>query len=76
VLGLAALPIVGYAAYLLPLRRQSEAAAFLFANHVSYALFEAPTGALVARSPRPLRGLARRLLPTTYTGQAPLPEGR
>jgi hypothetical protein len=63
VLGIAAIPGLGYAAYLLPLRRQNERAAFLFASHMSYALFDAPSEALVARSPRALRGFARRLLP-------------
>jgi hypothetical protein len=62
VLLVAAIPVVGYAAYLLPLRRQSERAAFLLANHVSYALFDVPAEALVARSPRPLRGITRRVL--------------
>jgi hypothetical protein len=62
VLGIAAIPGLGYAAYLLPLQRQSERAAFLFANHLSYALFDAPAEAVIARSPRPLRGVARRLL--------------
>ena len=61
---IAAIPAFGYAAYLLPLRRENETAAFLFANHISYALFDAPTEVLVARSPRPLRGVASRLLPT------------
>ena len=60
----AALPVFGYAAYLLPLRRENQTAAFLFANHISYVLFDAPTEALIARSPRPLRGVAQRLLPT------------
>lgn len=64
VLLIAVIPVLGYAAYLLPLRRQSETAAFLFANHMSYALFDAPTEALVARSPRLLRPVARKLLPT------------
>jgi len=63
VLLIAAIPVVGYAAYLLPLRRKNETAAFLFANHVSYKLFDAPTEALVARCPRPLRPVARKLLP-------------
>lgn len=63
VLGIAAIPGLGYAAYLLPLRRHDEDAAFLFANHMSYTLFGAPTEALIARSPGPLRGFARRLLP-------------
>jgi hypothetical protein len=60
---IAAIPALGYGAYLLPLRRENEAAAFLLANHVSYALFGAPAEALVARSPRPLRSVARRLVP-------------
>ena len=64
----AALPVLGYAAYLLPLRRESEATAFLFANHVSYALFDAPTAALIGRTPRPLRRLACKLLPTAPGG--------
>ena len=59
----AAIPGLGYAAYLIPLRRQNETAAFLFANHISYALFDATTESLVARSPRPLRSVARKLLP-------------
>jgi hypothetical protein len=63
VLVIAAVPVLGYAAYLVPLRRESETAAFLFANHVSYTLFDAPAATLVARSPRPLRAAARRLLP-------------
>ena len=66
---IAAIPALGYAAYLLPLRRENEAAAFLFANHVSYALFDASTEVLVARSPRPLRRFARRLLPTRDGGR-------
>src|SRR5262245_58130273 len=63
VLGIAAIPGVGYAAYLLPLRRQNERAAFLFANHLSYTLFGAPAAAVVARSPWLVQGVARRLLP-------------
>jgi hypothetical protein len=63
VLGIAAIPALGYAAYLLPLRRESETAAFLFANHVSYALFGAPAERMLARTPRPLRRVARKLLP-------------
>jgi hypothetical protein len=60
---IAAIPALGYAAYLIPLRRQNETAAFVFANHISYALFDATTEGLVARSPRPLRRVARKLLP-------------
>jgi hypothetical protein len=63
VLGIAAIPGLGYAAYLVALRKQSERAAFLFANHMSYSLFGAPSEVLIARSPRTLRGIARRLLP-------------
>jgi hypothetical protein len=59
----AAIPGLGYAAYLIPLRRHDETAAFLFANHLSYALFDATAEGVVARSPRPLRRLARRLIP-------------
>jgi hypothetical protein len=68
VLLVAALPVLGYAAYLLPLRRESEGTAFLFANHVSYALFDAPAASLIGRTPRPLRRLAYKLLPTAPTG--------
>jgi hypothetical protein len=60
---IAAIPALGYAAYLIPLRRQNETAAFLFANHISYALFDATTEGLVARSPWPLQRVARKLLP-------------
>jgi hypothetical protein len=67
VLLVAALPALGYAAYLLPLRRESETAAFLFANHVSYALFDAPTASLVERTPRPLRRIVCKLLPVAPT---------
>lgn len=63
VLLIAAIPLVGYGAYLLPLRRESEAAAFLFANHSCYALLGADAEACVARCPRPLRRAARWLVP-------------
>ena len=77
VLLVAAIPGLGYAAYLLPLRRENETAAFLFANHMSYALFDTPAEALVARSPRPLRSVARKLLPgRPRAGPAPEPVPR
>jgi hypothetical protein len=63
VLLIAAIPLVGYGAYLLPLRRESEAAAFLLANHSCYALLDADAETCVARCPRPLRRAARWLVP-------------
>ena len=69
VLLVAAIPVVGYAAYLLPLRRESERAAFLLANHVSYALFDAPAETLIARSPRAFRGITRRVLGARTSGE-------
>jgi len=36
VLGISAIPWLGYFAYLLPLKRVNEDAAYLFANHVTY----------------------------------------
>jgi hypothetical protein len=63
VLLIAGIPLAGYGAYLLPLRRESEAAAFLFANHSCYALLGADAEACIARCPRWLRRFPRWLLP-------------
>ncbi|MGH7289414.1 MAG: hypothetical protein ACREI8_15500, partial [Myxococcota bacterium] len=63
VLLIAAIPLAGYGAYLLPLRRESEAAAFLFANHSCYALLGSNAETCIARCPRWLRPFARWLVP-------------
>jgi len=69
VLLIAAVPLAGYGAYLLPLRRESEAAAFLLANHSCYALFGADAEASIARCPRWLQRFPRWLVPPPRTPQ-------
>ncbi len=63
VLALAAIPLLGYGAYLIPLRRVSPEAGFLYANRISYALTNGCLESLVAGKARPMRQLARWLAP-------------
>jgi len=64
VLGIAAIPWLGYAAYLLPLRRASDEAAYLYANHLSYARKGCALEALLATKPLFVRRMAAWLVPS------------
>ncbi len=68
VLGIAAIPFLGYGAYLLPLRRQSEDAAYLYANHLSYARYDCCMEKVLESKPRLVRKLGRRLFLPSATG--------
>jgi hypothetical protein len=63
VLLIAAIPLLGYSAYLLPLRRQSRELAFLLANHAWLVRTGGSYEQFVASSSRPVRRVARWLVP-------------
>jgi hypothetical protein len=64
VLGIAAIPWLGYAAYLLPLRRASDEAAYLYANHLSYTRRGSAAETLLATKPPFVRRMASWLIPS------------
>ena len=61
---IAAIPLAGYGAYVLPLRRESEEAAYVLANHLSYARAGRNVDEMVSGKPRIVRWLARLVVPT------------
>jgi hypothetical protein len=63
VLLIAAIPLLGYAAYLLPLRTQSGELAFVLANHTWLVRTGRTYEQFVAGSARPVRRVARWLVP-------------
>ncbi len=63
VLAIAAIPLLGYAAYLLPLRRDSAELSFLLANHAWLARTGRTYEQLVAGARPGVRRLARWLVP-------------
>ncbi len=64
VLALAAVPLLGYAAYLIPLRRVSNEASYIYANHLAYALRQKNFEEVMASKPRFIRRAAARLVPS------------
>jgi hypothetical protein len=60
---IAAIPWLGYAAYLLPLRRQSAELTFVLANHMWLSRKGRTYEQFVAAAPSPIRRLARWLVP-------------
>lgn len=63
VLVIAAVPWVGYAAYLLPLRRRSGELAFVLANHMWLERTGRTYERFLSDAPSPLRSLGRWLVP-------------
>jgi protein-S-isoprenylcysteine O-methyltransferase Ste14 len=63
VLLVAAIPWLGYAAYLLPLRRESAEAAFLYAHHLSFSLNGVSFDEFLATKPRILQRAGEWLIP-------------
>src|SRR5262245_41423885 len=63
VLLIAAIPLLGYSAYLLPLRRQSRELTFLMANHAWLARTGRTYEQFVTTRSRPVQRLARWLVP-------------
>ena len=74
VLLIAAIPLLGYSAYLLPLRRQSRDLTFLMANHAWLVRTDRTYEQFVASSSRPVRRVARWLVqlpePRGYAGRS------
>lgn len=62
VLMVSAIPWVGYFAYTLPLRRVSEDAAYLYANHVTYVRRSASLVGYIQGKPAIVRRIVERLL--------------
>ncbi|MGH7341438.1 MAG: hypothetical protein ACREKH_13190, partial [Candidatus Rokuibacteriota bacterium] len=68
VLLVAAIPFLGYGAYLLPLRRQNAELAFVLANHTWLARTGRTYEQFVAETYRPVRRIARWLVPSLEHG--------
>lgn len=76
VLLVAAFPWIGYAAYLLPLRRESAELSWLLAHRLSYRLDGTSFDEFLADKPRPIQRVGRWLLPglsAAASGSAPIP---
>jgi hypothetical protein len=63
VMAIAAIPWLGYAAYLLPLRRASDEAAYLYANHLSYSSRGCSVSELVSSRSKLVQRLTTWLVP-------------
>jgi len=62
VLGFAIIPFLGYFAYTIPLRRKSEYLTYLYAQHVSYMMYDVNLEEKLKRLPRPVRQTGYLLL--------------
>jgi protein-S-isoprenylcysteine O-methyltransferase Ste14 len=71
VLLVAAVPWVGYAAYLIPLRRESPEIAWLGAQQISYSLYDVCFDEYVASKPRAVRRIAAWVVPPLPQHAAP-----
>jgi len=56
------IPFLGYFAYTIPLKKKSKYLAYLYAEHISYELFELTLENKLKKVPRVLRNLAEILL--------------
>ena len=66
VLLFAAIPFLGYFAYLLPLRRRSQLAAFICANHISYSRNGTSFDGFIASRSKPVGRFLQWLVPHPY----------
>lgn len=62
VLFFAAIPFLGYFAYTIPLKNKSEYLTYLYAQHISYMLYDRPLEDKLGRMPGIIRAIADRLL--------------
>ncbi len=62
VLGIAAIPWVGYFAYLIPLRARSPDAAFLYANHFTYSRSNCALPTYLERRPKWIGWMVRKVV--------------
>lgn len=65
VLGVSAIPFVGYFAYLIPLRAQNADAAALYANHIAYRWYNRSLEQCLRPKPRWIQRLVRGIVGTT-----------
>lgn len=64
VLGIAAIPWVGYFAYLIPLRARSPDIAFLYANHFTYSRSNCALSEYLERRPKWMATIVRKVIPS------------
>ncbi len=69
VLGLSAIPVAGYFAYLVPLRTRSADAVFLYANHFTYSRSNCALSTYLERRPKWIAWIVRKVV-TPPTGFA------
>lgn len=62
VLGFAIIPFLGYFAYTIPLRKKSEYLTYLYAEHISYMLWEKTLEGRLRKVPRFIKKIAYALL--------------
>ncbi len=62
VLFFAIIPFLGYFSYVIPLKRKSEYLAYLYAQHVSYAMYNMTVEAKLKKAPRFIKKMAYSLL--------------
>ena len=62
VLAFSAIPFLGYFAYTIPLKKKSEYLAYLYAEHVSYMLYDKTVEAKLKKAPRMIKKLAYALM--------------
>lgn len=82
VLGIAAIPVAGYFAYVIPLKSRSADAAFLYANHFTYTRSNCSLRVYLARKPKWIRWVVQKAVsppirnsaPETSPPKAPPPE--
>ena len=62
VLGISAIPVAGYFAYLIPLRSRSADAAFLYANHFTYTRSNCALPTYLERKPKWIRSIVLKVV--------------
>ena len=62
VLAFSAIPFLGYFAYTIPLKKKSEYLAYLYAQHISYALYDKSLEDKLENAPRFIKNAGYRLL--------------
>jgi len=76
VMAVAAIPVAGYFAYLIPLRARSAEAVFLYANHFTYKRYQCSWDSYVSRRSKWMARLLKGLvaIPTVALPATPSPE--
>ncbi len=71
VLGISAIPVAGYFAYLIPLRSRSADAAFLYANHFTYSRSNCALPTYLDRRPKWIAWIVRKVVASPVGPAAP-----